>query len=330
VNEHLKGQPQAYTPAARHAEDDRVPMSGEIEGAAAAAVMKVLEPLARLALDNGLGVGDVVRLLERAFVRAAENSAEAQQGKPSDTEVSIRTGMTRIKVSQIREAAELDGTQGASRQPRTARVLWGWRHDPDFLDRAGQPKVLPLRGARSFTELVRRHAGDPRVRSLLQELKRVKSVRQRPDGLVELVGRGDPAVRWDADGITTLGESAQELLETLLYNLHHPRIPRFHRRVVNAHVKPAEAPRLVRDLGRQANSLADAISDALMDEDVTVKPADSRQEATFLSLTFFLHDRDIVVEPVSTTSDKSGRESHVTAQLAKEATRERTVPRRHR
>ena len=54
---------------------------------------------------------------------------------------------------------------------RAERVLQGWWKDPDFLDRNGDPLKLPLRGTRrSFAALVKRYAGDPRVRTLLEEL----------------------------------------------------------------------------------------------------------------------------------------------------------------
>ena len=51
---------------------------------------------------------------------------------------------------------------------RAERVLQGWWKDPDFLDSNGEPLKLPLRGPRrSFAALVKRYAGDPRVRDAL-------------------------------------------------------------------------------------------------------------------------------------------------------------------
>jgi hypothetical protein len=309
----------------------RVPMSASIQDAARGAIQLVIEPLARLALDAELGVGDFVRTVERAFVLAVERAAaETNRPRPSDTEISIRTGLTRVKVNQIRASEESARPNATSGQPRAIRILWGWRHDPDFLDRTGKPRLLPLRGRRSFVELIKRHAGDPRVRSILMELKRLQTVKQHADGQVELIDRSNSAVPWVAADIRLLGESAREQLETLLYNLPHPSMPRFHRRVVNVRVKTADASRLVRDASRQTDSLAETIEAAIVDRHVTVEPRDCAQAATLLSVTFFMYERDVVAEPITAMSDRGGHRSRLAGKASDELKNKKTVDRREK
>ena len=77
--------------------------------------------------------------------------------------------------------------------------------------------------------LVNRYAGDPRVRTLLEELLRVKAVRRLPDKRLEVLSPTFATVRWDGSGVEVVGERVRDLLATLLYNLKHPSRPRYAR-----------------------------------------------------------------------------------------------------
>ena len=115
--------------------------------------------------------------------------------------------------------------------------------DPDFCDGSGVPLKIPLRGSRrSFAVLVKRYAGDPRARTLLKELLRVKAVRRLPDRRIEVLSRTFITARWENSGIESVGERVRDLLDTLVHNLKHPSRPRYARFVVNAEVDPRFVP----------------------------------------------------------------------------------------
>ena len=182
------------------------------------------------------------------------------------------------------------------------------RHHPSsrqFMDDAednttsGRPAILPLRGRRgSFAVLVNRYAGDPRVRTLLQELLRVKAVRRLPDKRLEVLSPTFATARWDDNGIEVVGERVRDLLATLVHNLKHPSRPRYLRFVVNAQVDPRFGPLLMRDLTEQAEVLADTFDDALNDPERTIRPARSAQDAQRVGVCIFVVEEAALVEPI--------------------------------
>jgi hypothetical protein len=182
---------------------------------------------------------------------------------------------------------------------RAERVLRGWWTDSEFCDASGRPSILPLRGARrSFAALVTRYSGDPRPRTLIKELLRVKAVRRLPDKRLEVLSRTFATARWDSIGVSVVGERVRDLLETLVHNLRRPQQARYTRFIINNEVDPRFVPLLIRDLTQQAESFADRCDDALTDPDRTIHPAIAVQSATRLGIGIF-----ILEEPSSVASD---------------------------
>ncbi|MHB8813510.1 MAG: DUF6502 family protein, partial [Steroidobacteraceae bacterium] len=164
------------------------------------------------------------------------------------------TGLTRLEVASILAAGE-DGPVAPDRgRQRAERVLAGWWNDADFHDEHGEPAALPLRGPRrSFQALVRLYSGERwRSATILEQLLRVKAVRQLPDGRLKALSRSYATVRWDPEGITSVGEQLSEHCETLLHNLRDPGHPRFVGRIVNSRIDPRYVPVLLRDLKESA------------------------------------------------------------------------------
>jgi hypothetical protein len=262
------------------------------------AVEEVLAPLARLAMDMQVGASEFIRLIERTFIRAAEEDAAlAGRPKPGASAVAARSGLTRQRVSQLRSMATGETPRASGRQPQTLRILSAWKADPKFCDRSGSPKILPVRGSVSFSAMVKRHGSGLRARSILKELERIKAIRITKEGQVELLHRADVDAARKAQAIRDLGEFGREFLETLAHNVMNPETPRYHRRVAGLTVKNQEVPRLTRDASSQAAVWALALQDAITDSSVTVKAGPSAQRATRLSGHFFLSERPSVVRP---------------------------------
>lgn len=271
-------------------------MSDPINEAVTGAVEEVLAPLAQLAMEMQIGASEFTRLIEQAFIRAVEQeAASAGRPQPGPSAVAARSGLTRQRVSQLRSSRAGESSVVSERQPQTLRILSAWKTDPKFSDCSGSPKILSLRGPLSFSALVKRHGSGLRARSILKELERIKAVRFTKDRRVEMIQRAEVDAARKAQAIRDLGEFGREFLETLAHNVLNPEAPRYHRRVVGAHVKNPEVPRLVRDAGSQAGVWALALQDSLTDNRVTVKPSPSTQKATRLSGHFFVSERPSVV-----------------------------------
>lgn len=232
-------------------------MTDSLKSAILSMLARVLDPLVRMMLEAGIGIGEFVTVAKSAYVRAAREEGRRGGGevkRPNASRIAVVTGLTRLEVASILAAGE-DGPVAPDRgRQRAERVLAGWWNDSDFHDEHGEPAALPFRGARrSFQALVRLYSGERWLSAtILEQLLRVKAVRQLPDGRVKALSRSYATVRWDPEGITSVGEQLAEHCETLLHNLRDPGHPRFVGRVVNGRVDPRYVPVLLRDLRESA------------------------------------------------------------------------------
>ena len=263
-------------PKSRSALDGRLAVSDPLKGAVRAAVLRLLEPLMKLLLEAGVGVGDFIGLAKVAYVRAASRRGHVggkEIQRSTVSHIAVVTGMTRVEVAAILATGESVSRTTEHNRQRAERVLSGWWTDPAFLTPQGEPAVLRLRGAgRSFEALCRRYSGEQRVAPILDELTRVRAVRRMPDGRVQALSRTYATVRWDPEGIAAVGEQLAEHCATLVANLEQPTRPRLARQVVNARLNPRYAPVLIRDIESSLQVQADALDDNLNDPIHTAEP----------------------------------------------------------
>lgn len=244
-------------------------MTDPLKGAVRAAVLRLLEPLMKLLLDAGVGVGDFIGLAKVAYVRAASRRGQVggKEGqRPTVSQISVVTGMTRVEVKAILDTGESVSRTTEHNRQRAERVLSGWWTDPAFLTPQGEPAILRLRGPRrSFEALCRRYSGEQRVAPILEELAKVRAIRRLADGRVQALSRTYATVRWDPEGIAAVGEQLAEHCATLVANLEQPIRPRLARQVVNTRLNPRYAPVLIRDIESSLQVQADALHDNLND-----------------------------------------------------------------
>lgn len=150
--------------------------TGAAPDASVAALARLLEPLARLAVAKGLTHAVIDEMLRRALVDAADRVHAALPPHRRVSRVATTTGIHRREVTRQIEA--LRAAEGAlpppaSRSP-AAEVFAHWRTDPLYCDRRGTPLELPRHGAApSFETLAQGVTRDVHPRSLLDELVRL-------------------------------------------------------------------------------------------------------------------------------------------------------------
>lgn len=270
-----------------------------IKSAVQAALLRMLDPLIRMMLSAGLGIGDFMSVVKVAYVRAARDQGRNTrgEGRPHVSRIAVVTGLTRAEVTAIlNEEGDERRTSDRGRH-RAERVLSGWWNDPDFHE-DGEPASLPMSGPRrSFKALVARYSNEPRPAPILDELLRVGAVKRRSDGTYQAVSRTYATVRWNPQGLEALGEQLREHSATLLHNLENPSRPRFVRRVVNTQLDPRYLPILVRDVDEQLETMADTLDDAVNARSRTVTPGLEAQDAVKLSVAMYVYEEPVVLEP---------------------------------
>lgn len=155
---------------------------GAASPAALSAMLAVLEPLARLAVDQGLQFNQIEELVKRSLVQAALGATRDASGAAAPvSRVSVVTGIHRKEVKRL---LDLDSNRHVEIEQNPATELFTrWMTDPMWRDDQGQPRPLRRRGVSesdrtSFEHLARSITTDVHPRTLLDELLRLGLIRE--------------------------------------------------------------------------------------------------------------------------------------------------------
>lgn len=157
--------------------------SGSSSAAALEALLAVLRPLARLAIDQGVQFGQMEELLKQAMVAAAVQATRQGDGDPAPvSRLSVITGIHRKEVKRLLEPTE--PAQLAESVTPAAELFTRWLTSADWRTPEGKPMTLPRRpppdGSASFEQLARSVTTDVHPRTLLDELARLELVSHDP------------------------------------------------------------------------------------------------------------------------------------------------------
>lgn len=140
------------------------------------ALQRVLKPLIRLALAQGINYQMLLETLKVVFVQVAEEDFKLSKREQTDSRISLLTGLHRKDVHRLRD--QPDNLQNQYSIVTLGSQLVGlWVSDVDFVDASGNPKPLPrlasVGGELSFDRLVARVSKDIRARPVLDEWLRI-------------------------------------------------------------------------------------------------------------------------------------------------------------
>lgn len=150
--------------------------SNSVQHRVLSAFQRVLKPLIRLALAQGLNYPMLLETLKAVFVQVAEEDFKLEKRQQTDSRISLLTGLHRKDVHRLRDQPE--STLSQSTLATLGSQLVGlWISHPNFTDSDGKPKPLPrlasIGGDSSFERLVARISKDIRARPVLDEWLRV-------------------------------------------------------------------------------------------------------------------------------------------------------------
>ena len=194
-----------------------------------AALARALAPIAKLCMKSGMGAGELQMAAKIACIGVAAESA-ILGNRLNHSRIAAATGLTRKDVRALAGLLNA-GTVRVAREvakQRTARVLHGWRTDPQYMDRHGNPLRLRIAGTgATFRDLVSRYAGDVTPISVLKELVKSSAVSRMPDGSV-ILRKNTPRVRgFGADAVAEFSGRMRDLGSSLVKNIEGDQNPVF-------------------------------------------------------------------------------------------------------
>jgi hypothetical protein len=274
-----------------------VDASNKLSSVLAAAVLRLLEPLVRVLLRNGMSFNAFSDLARRAYVESAMREFGIPGKKQTVSRVSVLTGLSRKDVQRILGAqGTADSGEARERYNRAARVIAGWVRDQEFADASGEPAALAPDGpGASFGQLVKRYSGDVPARAVLDELLRVGAVQRQDDGRIRLLSRAYVPSASDLDKLDILGADVADLIATIDHNLRHGGAdPRFQRKVMYDNV-PRDAAAAFRALSAErAQALLEAMDQWLAPRDRDVNPSVQGAERVRVGVGIYYFEENLV------------------------------------
>jgi hypothetical protein len=240
-----------------------------------AAILKLLRPLVRILLRNGVSYNTFADFAKWVYVDVASKEFGIKGRKQTTSRVSVITGLSRKEVMRVRKLSRPDDRKSAEKYNRAARVIAAWRRDKNFLDAKGRPALLPMSGpGASFSELVKRFSGDIPVRATLDELTRVGAVKRLEDGRISLLTRTYVAESSDADKLHIMGTDVAHLISTIDHNLKSDsRGLLFQRKVAYDNLPDDALPLFRQYSAKKAQTLLENLDRWLAQHDRDVTPA---------------------------------------------------------
>lgn len=202
----------------------------------AAAVYRLLRPIVRQLIAQGISYPAFCRIVKEAYVDVADREFVLGFKRQTDSRLALVTGLSRKEIARLR-ARRADGHALIEVEDTLAtHVVGRWMAGPPFATRDGTPKRLPYESTSakgpSFARLVRQISVDIPVRSVLDELLRSGVVALQPNGEVALRRQVHIPEKDVAMKFSLLGSDPGELFSTIVYNIDHPAAPRLQRKVV--------------------------------------------------------------------------------------------------
>lgn len=181
--------------------------------------LKILRPLVRVMIRNGVSNGSFEELLRKAYVDEAFSMGKKNQIKTTISSVSAQTGLSRKEVKRLTELDDAHHGDIEKKYNRAVRVISGWVNDARFIDESGKAKLLPIDGAgSSFSTLVKQYSGDIPTKAMLDLLLLAKCVALK-DNEVKLIKNAYVPGNDSAEVISILGTDTNELINTIDHNL---------------------------------------------------------------------------------------------------------------
>ncbi len=249
-------------------------MSKTLVQALSAATLRILRPLVRVLLRNGISYGTFADLAKWVYVDVATREFGIPGRKQSVSRVAVITGLSRKEVSRVQDLPRPDDAAEEERYNRAARVIGGWLFDNSYQSGEGKPGDLPFEGETSFTALVKKYSGDVPARAILDELLRVGNVERLEDGKVRLMANAYIPHESEVDKLYILGADTSALISTIDHNLDPATERKYFQRKVRYDNLPDQAlPEFQELTARKAQKLLEEFNLWLAKHDRDVNPS---------------------------------------------------------
>jgi hypothetical protein len=264
-------------------------MSNSITSILNNSALKILRPLVRVMIRNGIPSGSFEELVRKAYVDEAFSVARTNQQKVTVSSVSAQTGLSRKEVKRLTELDETHHSNTEQKYNRAIRVISGWLNDKKFIDSSDKPKILPIDGDEiSFHTLVKEFSGDIPTKAMLNLLLDADCIAVE-DNQVELIKHAYVPGKDSEEIIRILGADTNELITTIDFNLTAAETDRRYQRKVSTAVLDKDAIESFKIISRKKSQTLLEELDAWLTKN-EVDPDD--ENARYISLGIYFYEQE--------------------------------------
>jgi hypothetical protein len=278
-------------------------MPGQPRPAVVSALRRVLRPLVRLLVGQGVTYPFLADLLKTVYVESAERDFVVGGKLATDSRLTLLTGVHRKDIRRLRRETPPDVDPSPTMTLGT-QIVARWLGDPAYHDRNGAPRALPRTpskgGTESFAALVEKVSKNVRPRSVLDELERLGVVTIDDEDNVHLVTRGFvPGNEIDAKAFY-FGEALHDHLAAGVHNLTGGKPAWLERSVYYDDLSPAAVTELQGKSERLSMQVLQEINRDGMALEAKDPPGVGQRMRMRLGVFFY-------AEPVAVTNNSSAR-----------------------
>ena len=259
-------------------------MSDDVQTILEKAASKILRPLVRVMLRNGIACGSFEEIVRKAYVDEAFDLAR-QQGKATVSAASALTGLSRKEVKRLHEKSSEGAAGNSQKYNRAIRVISGWLNDPRFISDQGVARPLDMEGSElSFATLVKDYSGDIPTRAMFDLLEKSGCV-EKQDGKVYLISHAYVPGNDPTDIIDILGTDSQELMTTISHNMSCEKDQRrFQRKVSTHHLASAHVEAFQKYSSRRSQALLEDLDNWLSEHE-----SQTGEDSRYVSLGIYFY-----------------------------------------
>ena len=263
-------------------------MDNSIQKILAKSVLRLLEPLVRVLLRNGMAYDSFSALAKQMYVRVAFDEFAPEGKKQTISRVAALTGLTRKEVKRLHELPRGGAIEVNQRYNRATRVIGGWLNDSRFRDENAEPIELYLDDtAPSFNQLVKDYSGDIPTKAMLSTLEKAGTVSVL-DSKVRLVQHAYIPGNDSTEKLNILGTDVAELTSTINHNLEHSDDPWFQRKASNKTVSEDTLDEFRVIMGRKSMALLEELDAWMSEHEVdTLKQEDTKTRKTSVGIYYY-------------------------------------------
>jgi len=256
-----------------------------------AAVSRLLMPLVKLLIRNGISFGAFSEVAKRVYVDVSKTEFKIPEIPQTNTRIATLTGLSRKEVLRITNEIQAGTIDLTDQHNRATRVVSGWIREPEFHDKRGRPAALPFEGEhRSFSRLVKMFSGDIPARTILDELVHSGSVKHLKDNRINLVTNAYIPASDTLEQIRMLGTDVSDLIATIDHNIvTEADASFFQRKVCYNNIPQEHLDKLKKLIVREAQSALETMNSdmARFDRDSTPDIEGTGRKRAGISIFYF-------------------------------------------